>query len=92
MAEMAPGELPGTRQARGPAAGRNYHSFCSDCHRVRYNIWQHGPMTPFQHNRTFCVCQGLQTGMVEKEITMYDLEDVLDPIEAEKERKRQGGK
>ena len=78
MAEIAPGELPGTKTARGPAQGRSYNSFCIDCHRVIYNIWAHGPITPYQHNRTFCVCKGIQTGMVEQRVTVYGVEDLKD--------------
>lgn len=82
-------QLPGVRNARGPAQGHSYHSYCPDCHRVIYNLNTHGPMTPYQHNRTFCVCHGKQTGEIFKKVTVYDLEDVLSPEEAKKERQRQ---
>ena len=70
--------------------GRTYHSFCPDCRRVIYNISTHGPMTPRDHNRTFCVCGDRKmTGMVKKEITIYGLEDILGVEGAARERERQ---
>lgn len=76
MADLAPGELPGTRNAKGPAAGHSVHSFCQDCNRVIYNIWKHGPITPHQHNRTFCVCGGEQTGVEQQKVMVYGVEDL----------------
>lgn len=76
----------------GPIPGNSYHSFCPDCHRVIYNLNRYGPLTPYNHNRTFCVCNGKQTGEVALKVTVYDLEDVLTPAEAKKERERQKAK
>lgn len=77
------------RNARGPSQGVNYHSYCPDCHRVIYSLNTHGPLTPYEHNKTFCVCLGKQTGEVALKVTVYDLEDVLSPEDAKKERDRQ---
>lgn len=77
------------RNARGPSASTNYHSYCPDCHRVIYSLGTHGPLTPYEHNRTFCVCHGKQTGEVALKIKVFDLEDVLSPEDAKKERARQ---
>lgn len=84
-----PEQLPGVRTAHGPAAGDSYHSYCLDCHRVLYNLNKYGPVTPYMHNRTFCICRGKQTGEIALKVTVYDLEDVLPPEEAKIERKRQ---
>lgn len=81
-------QLPGSA-ARGPVPGNSYHSFCLDCRRVIYNLNKYGPVTPYTYNRSFCVCNGKQTGEVALKVTVYDLEDVLKPEEARKERERQ---
>lgn len=73
------------------AIGGEYHSYCPDCHKVIYNIHRYGPVTPYEYNRTFCTCMGKQTGIVPRTVTVYDLEDVLSPAEAKKERERQSG-
>jgi len=82
-------QLSGTRNARGPVYNPKFHAFCPNCHRVIYNINNYGPMTPEQHNRTFCVCNGRQTGEIALKVTVYDLEDILTPSEAKTERERQ---
>lgn len=46
-------------------------------------------MTPYEHNKTFCICHGKQTGEVALKVTVYDIEDVLSPEDAKKERERQ---
>lgn len=79
------------RNARGPSQGTNYHSYCLDCHRVIYSLHTHGPMTPYEHNKTFCVCNGKETGEIALKVTVYDLEDVLSPEDAATERARQKG-
>jgi hypothetical protein len=52
-------------------------------------LYIHGPVTPYDHNRTFCICGGKQTGEIFQKVTIFDLEDVLPPAEAKKERARQ---
>ena len=69
--------------------GHSNHSYCPTCHRVIYNLYIHGPVTPYEHNRTFCICNGKQTGEIFQKVTVYDIEDVLSPEEAKKERARQ---
>lgn len=46
-------------------------------------------MMPHQQNRTFCVCLGKATGEIQQKVVVYDLEDILPPAEAKKERERQ---
>jgi hypothetical protein len=46
-------------------------------------------VTPYEHNKTFCVCNGEETGEVNLRVTVYDLEDVLGPEKAKLERARQ---
>lgn len=65
------------------------HSFCPTCHRVIYSLHTHGPMMPAEQNRTFCVCNGPQTGIVKKKVSVYGLEDILGEAGAKKERARQ---
>lgn len=77
------------RNARGPSQGTNYHVFCPECHRVIYSLNTHGPVTPYNHNKTFCVCNGKKTGEIALKVTVYDLEDVLSEEDAKKERERQ---
>jgi hypothetical protein len=76
------------REAR-LAQGTTMHSFCPTCRRVFYNINQHGPITPANHNRTFCVCGGPMTGVIKQKKTVYGLEDILGVEGAKKERARQ---
>lgn len=69
--------------------GNDFHSFCPDCNKVRYNLDKYGPVSPFDYNRVFCICAGKQTGMESKTVTVFDLEDVLTAAEARRERERQ---
>lgn len=72
-----PGRLPDSRLAKGPQQGDSYgHNFCMKCNRVIYNINRYGPMTPAQINRTFCICNGRVTGIVQKTRKVYGIEDI----------------
>lgn len=75
--EQLKGDALDVRDAKGPKYGYDGgHSFCPECNRVVYSLWRYGPMTPSEHNRTFCVCDGEQTGIVQQKITVYGVEDV----------------
>lgn len=72
-----PGRLPDSKLAMGPKQGDSYgHAFCMKCNRVIYNIEKYGPMLPAQINRTFCICNGRVTGIVQKTRKVYGLEDI----------------
>ncbi len=72
-----PQTLPGTSRGKGPQQGDSYgHAYCMKCNRVIYNMNMYGPKTPAQINRTFCICNGRVTGIVQKTRKVYGIEDI----------------
>lgn len=75
--EAGPQPVPGTLPAKGPQQGDSFgHNYCMKCNRVIYSIYKYGPMTPYQINKTFCICNGKVTGIVTKTRKVYGIEDI----------------
>lgn len=78
------------KNASGPPIGEDLHTFCSTCNRVIWSVWKYGPMTPREHNQTFCVCGGEVTGEIKKKFVIYDVGDVDPDYDRSNKRTKKG--
>ena len=83
-------EVRPVQDAKGPAKGGS-HSFCYDCHRVIYNIWKYGPVSPARYNKNFCTCNGRWEGWDQEDIERNNYDALATYLEREMKEGRLKG-